>query len=166
MAPCRAHSGKPTKQDARHVWESRISTRTSAWKKSRTLQMRRQLVCGRSHSFGPQSAIGRLPRQMTDGSPPMRSSIGASRRCRYGLFPAYHRVTLQRKSHPRARLCYFLYFGYNHERNGHKLLGAESGKVVFAHDVTWHYLEAPLILLATVVGNPPDAPPEDIYVPV
>ena len=43
--------------------------------------------------------------------------------------PAYHRVHRQRKSDPRARLCYFLNIGYNHGHDCHKLLDAETGKV-------------------------------------
>ena len=78
--------------------------------------------------------------------------------------PASDRGPRQRKSDPRARLCYFLNFGYNHGHDCHNLLDAETGKVVFSHDVTWHHREAPLILLATAVGNPPTAPPKDIYV--
>ena len=69
--------------------------------------------------------------------------------------PAYHRVPRQRKSDPRARLCYLLNFGYNHGHDCHKLLDAETGKVVFSRDVTWHHPEAPLIPPATAVGNPP-----------
>ena len=80
--------------------------------------------------------------------------------------PAYHRVSRQRKSEPRTRLCYFLKFGYDHGRDYHKLLDVETGKVVFSRDVTWHHPEVPLILPATAVGNPPAAPPEDIYVPM
>ena len=80
--------------------------------------------------------------------------------------PCYHGVPRQRKSDPRARLCYFLNFGYNHGHDCHKLLDAETGKVVFSCDITWHHPEAPLIPPATAVGNPPTAPPEDIYVPI
>ena len=82
------------------------------------------------------------------------------------LQPAYHRVPRQRKSDPRARLCYFLNFDYNHGYDCHKLLDAEAAKVVFSRDVTWHHLGAPLIPPATAVGNPPAALPEDIYVPM
>ena len=80
--------------------------------------------------------------------------------------PAYHRVLRQRKSDSRARLYYFLNFDYNHGHDCHKLLGAETGKVVFPRAVTWHHPEASLIPPATAVGNPPIAPPEDIYVPM
>ena len=76
--------------------------------------------------------------------------------------PAYHRVPRKRKSDPRARLCYFLNFGYNHGRNCHKPLDAETEKVAFSRDVTRHHPEAPLMLPATAVRNPPTAPPEDI----
>ena len=80
--------------------------------------------------------------------------------------PAYHRVPRQRKSDARARPCYFLNFGYNHGHDCHKLLDAETGKVVYSRDVTWHHPETPLIPPATAVGNSPTAPPEDIYVPM
>ena len=69
---------------------------------------------------------------MTNGFPPISSSMGAARRCRY---------------------C-------------HKLLESETGNIVFSRDVTWHHPDAPLILSATAVGNPPAAPPKDIYVPM
>ena len=73
----------------------------------------------------------------------------------------------QRKTEPRANLCYFLNFGYNHGYDCSKLLDAEIGKkIVFSCDVTWYHPEAPLILPATAVGNPPAVPPEDIYVPI
>ena len=55
--------------------------------------------------------------------------------------PVYHRVPGQRKSNPRARLCHLLNFGYNYVQDCHKLLGAETGKVVFSCDVTWHHPE-------------------------
>ena len=80
--------------------------------------------------------------------------------------PAYHRVPRQCKSEPRARLCYFLNLGYNQGCHCYKLLGTETGKVTFSRDFTWHHPEAPLILPATAVGNPPAAPPEDIYIPM
>ena len=79
---------------------------------------------------------------------------------------AYHRVPQQHKSDPLARLCYFLNFGYNHGHDCHKLLNAETGKVVFSRNVTWHHPETPLIPPATAIGNPPTVPPEDIYVPM
>ena len=80
--------------------------------------------------------------------------------------PAYHRVHRQRKSDPRARLYYFLNIGYNHGHDCHKLLDAETGKVLFSREVTWHHPEAPLIPPTTAVGNPPTARPGDIYVPM
>ena len=43
----------------------------------------------------------------------------------------------------------------NHGHDCHKLLDAETGKIVFSRDVTWHNPEAPLIPPATAVGNPP-----------
>ena len=80
--------------------------------------------------------------------------------------PAYHRVPRQHKSDTRARLYYFLNFGYNDGHDCHKLLDAETGNVVFSRHVTWHHPEAPLIPPATAGGNQPIAPPEDIYVPM
>ena len=80
--------------------------------------------------------------------------------------PVYHRVPRQHKGDSRARLCCFLNFGYNHGHDCHKLLDAETGKVVFSRDVRWHHPEAPLIPPTTAVGNPPIAPQEDIYVPM
>ena len=80
--------------------------------------------------------------------------------------PVYDRVPRQRKSDPSALLCCSLNFGYNHGYDCHKVLDAESGKVVFSRDVTWHHPEAHLISLATAVGNPRTAPPGDIYVPI
>ena len=65
--------------------------------------------------------------------------------------PAYHRVPRQHKSDPRARLCYFFNFGYNHGHDCHKLLDAETGKIIFSRDVTWHNPETPLIPPATAV---------------
>ena len=50
--------------------------------------------------------------------------------------PAYHRVPRQHKSNPRAHLCYFLNFGYNHGHDCHRLLDAETGGGVFSRDVT------------------------------
>ena len=50
---------------------------------------RQRQVCGRSHCCGPRSAsIGRLPRQMTDGFPPMRYFMGTARCCRCCHFPS------------------------------------------------------------------------------
>ena len=59
--------------------------------------------------------------------------------------PAYHRVPRQRKTDPRARMCYFLNSGYNHGRDCHRLLDAETGRVAYSRDVTWHHPETPWI---------------------
>ena len=61
------------------------------------------------------------------------------------LQPAYHRVPRQRKTDPRARMCYFLNFGYNHGRDCYRLLDAETGRVAYSRDVTWHHPEVPWI---------------------
>ena len=96
----------------------------------------------------------------------MRCSTGAARRCRYCHFPSRPNTEYPDKTEPRAHLFYFLNFGYNHGRDYSKLKDAKTGKVPFSRDVTWHHSEAPLILPAAAVGNPPAAPPEDIHVPM
>ena len=80
--------------------------------------------------------------------------------------PAYHRVPNTRKTEPRARLCYFLNFGYNHGRDCYKLLDAETGKVIYSRDVTWHHPQAPLIPPVNADRSPPTALQEEIYVHV
>ena len=57
--------------------------------------------------------------------------------------PAFYRTPRQRKTEPRDRVCYFLNFGYNHERDCYKLLDEETGKVVYSRNVTWHNPEVP-----------------------
>ena len=79
------------------------------------------------------------------------------------LQPAYHRVPRQRKTDPRARMCYFLTFGYNRGRDCYRLLDAEMGRVVYSCDVTWHHPETPWI---TPIRDAPTEPPRDIYVPM
>ena len=80
------------------------------------------------------------------------------------LQPAYHRVPRQRKTDPRARMCYFLNFGYNHGRDCYRLLDAETGRVTYSRDVTWHHSEAPWV--TTPIRAAPTEPPRDIYVPM
>ena len=80
------------------------------------------------------------------------------------LQPAYHRVPRQRKTDPRARMCYFLIFGYNHGRDdSYRLLDADTGRVAYSRDVTWHHPETPWI---TPIRAAPTEPPRDIYVPM
>ena len=57
------------------------------------------------------------------------------------LQPAYHRVPRQRKTDPRARMYYFLNFGYNYGRDCYRLLDAETGRVAYSRDVTWHTVD-------------------------
>ena len=64
------------------------------------------------------------------------------------LQPAYHRVPRQQKTDPRARMCYFLNFGYNHGRDCYRLLGVETERVAYSRDVTWHHPEIPWITLS------------------
>ena len=78
------------------------------------------------------------------------------------LQPGYHRVPRQRKTDPRARMCYFLNFGYNHGRDCYRLLDAETGRVAYSRDVTWHHTEAPWI--TTPIRAAPTEPTRDIYV--
>ena len=80
------------------------------------------------------------------------------------LQPAYHRVPRQRKTDPRARMCYFLNFGYNHGRDCYRLLDAETGRVGYSRDVTWHHPEAPWI--TTPIRAAPTETLRDIYVPM
>ena len=80
------------------------------------------------------------------------------------LQPAYHRVPRQRKTDPRARMCYFLNFGYNHGRDYYRLLDAETRRVAYSRDVTWHHPEVPWI--TTPIQATPTEPPRDIYVPM
>ena len=79
------------------------------------------------------------------------------------LQPAYHRVPRQRKTDPRARMRYFLNFGYNHRRDCYRLLDAETGRVAYSRDVTWHHPETPWIIPIRAV---PTELPRDIYVPM
>ena len=106
---------------------------------------------------------------MTDDFPPMRYFMGTARRCRCCHFSS--RPTTECPDNirviPVPACVIFLTSGTTTDGHDcHKLLDAETGKVVFSRDVTWHNPEAPLIPPATAVGNPPIAPPEDIYVPM
>ena len=77
------------------------------------------------------------------------------------LQPAYHRVTRQWKTDPRARLCYFLNFGYNHGRDYYRRLDGETGRVAYSREDNWHHLETPWI---TPIRAAPTEQPRDIYV--
>ena len=79
------------------------------------------------------------------------------------LQPANHRVPQQRKTDPRARMCYYLTFGYNYGWDCYRLLDAETGRVAYSRDVTWHHPETPWI---TPIRAAPTEPPRDIYVTV
>ena len=74
------------------------------------------------------------------------------------LQPAYHHVPRQRRTDPRARMFYFLNFGYNHGRDCYWLLDAETGRVAYSRDFTWHHPE-------TSWTTPIRAAPKDIYAP-
>ena len=76
------------------------------------------------------------------------------------LQSAYHRVPRQRKTDPRARMCYFLNFGYSHGRDCYRLLDAETGRVAYSRDVTWHHPEVPWV--TTPIRAPPTEPPRDL----
>lgn len=75
--------------------------------------------------------------------------------------PTYCRVPRQRKTVPRARLCHFPNFGYNHGWDGYKL-GEETGRILYSRDVTWNDPEAPWI---TLVRATPTEAPRDISAP-
>ena len=60
-------------------------------------------------------------------------------------------------------MCYFLYFEYNHGRDCYRLLDAETGRVDYSRDVTWHHPETPWI---TPIRAAPTEPPRDISVPM
>ena len=79
------------------------------------------------------------------------------------LQPAYHRVPRQRKTDLRARMCYFLNFGYNHGRGCYRLPDAGTGRVAYSRDVTWYHSEPSRI---TPIRAAPTEPPRDIYVPM
>ena len=79
------------------------------------------------------------------------------------LRPAYHCVPRQRKTDPRSHMCYFLNFGYNHGRDCYRLQDAETGRVAYSSDVTWHHPETPWI---TPIRAAPTEPPRDIHVPM
>lgn len=76
--------------------------------------------------------------------------------------PAYYPTSRQRKVKPRACMFYFLNFGYNHGRDGYKLLGNKAGKVVYSRDTPWYHPEVSWI---TQGRNTPMETPRDIYVP-
>ena len=61
------------------------------------------------------------------------------------LQSAHHRVPRQRKTDPRARICHFLSFRYNHGWDCYRLLDAETERVAYSRDVTWYQPEAPWI---------------------
>ena len=78
------------------------------------------------------------------------------------LQPAYRRVARQRKTDPRACICYFLHFGYNHEqRDCYRPLDAETGRVTYSRDITWHHPETPWIIS---IRAAPTELPKDRYV--
>ena len=79
------------------------------------------------------------------------------------LQPAFHRLPRQRKTDHRVRMCYFLNFGYNYGRDYYRLLDAETGRVAYSRDVTWHHPETPWI---TPIQATPTEPPRDVDVPM
>ena len=52
-----------------------------------------------------------------------------------------------------ARPCYFLNFGYNRGSDCFKVMDAETGRIVYSRDVTWHLPREPLISPAPTVGS-------------
>ena len=84
--------------------------------------------------------------------------------------PAYHCTPRQGKLDRRARLYYFLNFGYNHGSDCLNIMDVETGRIVHSRDVTWHQPREPLISPApTVESEVPQSPsgtatPEYIYI--
>ena len=84
--------------------------------------------------------------------------------------PAYHRIPRQGKLYRQGRPCYILNFGYNHGSDCVKIMDAETGRIVYSRDVTWHQPREPLISPAPTVGSEvPQSPsgtatPEYIHV--
>ena len=67
--------------------------------------------------------------------------------------PAYHRVPRQSKMDPQARPWFFVNFGYNNGSDCFKIINAETGRVVYSHDVTWDQPREPLISPAPTVES-------------
>ena len=55
--------------------------------------------------------------------------------------------------HRQARPCYFLNFGHNHGSDYFKIMDAETGRIVYSRDITWHQPRKPLIFPAPTVGS-------------
>ena len=58
-------------------------------------------------------------------------------------------------------MCYSLNFGYNHGQDCYRILDAETGRVAYSRDVTWHHQETTWI---TPIRAAPTEPPRDIYI--
>ena len=64
---------------------------------------------------------------------------------------------------PQGPYVLFPKFGYNHGRDCYRFLDAETGRVAYSRDVTWHHRETPWI---TPIRAAPIEPPRAIYVPM
>ena len=67
---------------------------------------------------------------------------------------AYHCVPRKWKAAPRASMCYFVNLGYKHGRDCYRLLDAETGRVAYSRDVTWHHPETPWITPSRISTSP------------
>ena len=79
--------------------------------------------------------------------------------------PAYHRVPRQSKMARQARPCYFLNFEYNHGSDCFKIMDAETGRIVYSRNVTWHQPREPLISPAPTAGLGVPQSPSDAEMP-
>ena len=113
MDPSRARYRELLRLDTRRDLEFHSCTRKSAWKRYGVVPTRPERASDWSRYSGHRSATtGRQHQRTTSGFPPMRFSTGAARGCHCcpSSSPPNHRVPRQRKTDPRARMCYFLKF--------------------------------------------------------
>ena len=152
--------------DARRDLEFHSCTRTSAWKRSGVVPTRQERALWLESLLWASECYNKAATSVNDEWLSPREIFYGSRP-RLPLLPflqhAYHRVPRQRKTDPRVRMCYFLNFGYNLGRDFYRLLDAETGRVVYSRDVTWHHPETPWI---TPIRAAPTEPPRDIYAPM
>ena len=167
MDPSRARYRELLRLDTRRDLEFHSCTRISVWKKNRGCTDAAGTSLWLESLLWASECYNRAATSVNDEwlSP---HEIFYESRTRLPLLPflqsAYHRVSRQRKMDPRARMCYFLNFGYNHGRDCYRLLDEETGRVAYSRNVTWHHPEASWI--TTPIRAAPTKPPMDIYVPM
>ena len=157
MDPSRAGYRELSRLDARRDLELHSCTRTSAWKRSGVVPTRQERASGWSRILWASECYNRAVISVNDEWLSLHDIFYGSRPrlpLLPSLQPAYHRVPRQRKTDPRARMCYFLDLGYNHGRDCYRPLDAETRRVAYPRDITWHHPKIPWIT------------PKDIYVPM